>query len=756
MNISVLEKGKCSGCTTCFNLCPVNAINMKKNDEGFNVPEVSENCVNCELCLKSCPQLSAQYNYKQTKEYFAAWAKSNERALGSSGGLFPLIAKQFIEEGSVVYGAAFTKDCMDVRFMRVDNMDELPRLFKSKYVQADVSNAYTLVKEDLSSGKKVLFSGCPCHVDGLYAYLGKNTTYKNLYTIDILCHGAPSSFGYRKFLEELSEGKTVVSVDFRDKTYGWGTLIKIQFSDGTHKFHPWNGEYFRTFLSGLSVNEACFECKYARKERVGDITLGDFWGVAKIDESLDDKKGTSIIAVNSEHGKRLLNHVKPRLERIKSIPISVAEPHQARANAAINRPIKRPVMRECFFNHLKKGDSFTKATQYAEKSLMDVGILGWWNETPASNYGSTLTSYALYKYLEDCGLSVAFVSPPDFDRKTAGKFCQDNQYRMTTKYSKDEMKNNNKYFDTFIVASDVLWYYDAFIQTGYMFMLDFVTDKKRKISYATSFGNYKNFFPDHELLNAKYYLNKFDSVSVRELEGVDICKDRFEVEATQVMDPVFLCELNNWNDLAEKAERKASGDYVFAYVLDPNSEKIDYIKEIAEVNNCSIYSITDKQRQRVQKEEMMEDCGVIKNATPYELLYHLKNAKYVVTDSYHGLCFSLIFNKAFSCLVNWERGSARFMTLAEILDIKHRFIFSKEEMHITNGISNEMDYSVVNLQMEEAVKESKKWLTNALNKNVERKNIPYEVILGKEIYDLKEQLENFQSQYGDEFMQKSE
>ena len=96
------------------------------------------------------------------------------------------------------------------------------------------------------------------------------------------------------------------------------------------------------------------------------------------------------------------------------------------------------------------------------------------------------------------------------------------------------------------------------------------------------------------------------------------------------------------------------------------------------------------------------------------------------------------------------------MTLAEILDIKHRFISSKDEMHITNGISNEMDYSVVNLQMEEAVKESKKWLANALNKNVERKNIPYEVILGKEIYDLKEQLEKFQSQYGDEYMQKSE
>jgi hypothetical protein len=202
------------------------------------------------------------------------------------------------------------------------------------------------------------------------------------------------------------------------------------------------------------------------------------------------------------------------------------------------------------------GDSFTRSLSYAQQARMDVGILGWWIETPYSNYGSTLTDYALYRYLTDKGLSVAMVSPPGFDRAYAGVFNKKYRYRMTANYSKADMKENNKYIDSFVVASDVLWYYDAFIRQGFNFLLDFVDDSKRKISYSTSFGNTVKFFPDSEMPYAKYLMQRFDHVSVREVDGVKICKERFEVDATQVLDPVFICDMKNWEEIEKNATRK--------------------------------------------------------------------------------------------------------------------------------------------------------------------------------------------------------
>ena len=306
MNINHLDKQFCTGCASCANICPVGAIEMRENDEGFLYPHINNKCTNCGLCSSHCPALNNTLPKIVNKESYAVMATDDLRKKGSSGGVFPIIAEHVINNNGVVYGAAFEDDFKKVTLQRATTVEELNKLYKSKYVQSETLTIFKSVKADLEKGKMVLFSACPCQVDGLKTFLGKD--YNNLYLIDILCHGAPSPLAYRKFLEMINQGKKKIThVDFRDKSRGWGTNITVKFEDGTEHTEPGNGEYMRSFLSGFSMREGCFSCKYANPKRVGDITLGDFWGVWDIDKELNDGKGTSIVLCNNKKGKKLLD-----------------------------------------------------------------------------------------------------------------------------------------------------------------------------------------------------------------------------------------------------------------------------------------------------------------------------------------------------------------------------------------------------------------------------------------------------------------
>ena len=345
---------------------------------------------------------------------------------------------------------------------------------------------------------------------------------------------------------------------------------------------------------------------------------------------------------------------------------------------------------------------------------MDIGLVGWWNETPRSNYGSNLTNYALYRYLSDEGYSVAFISPPNFDRQHAGAFCQENGYRMTAKYDAEHMSENNKYIDTFIVGSDVLWYYNAMIRTGYMHLLDFVDDDHRKIAYSTSFGNTSSFFPKQEMPRVYELMNRFDHVAVREFEAVDICKNRFDVEATQVLDPVFLTDDSNWAALADRAERKTEGPFLFAYMLDPTDEKAQQLILLARKKNLRLVSITDKQFNPEEKTRCLQSCGILENASIYEIVYHLRNAEFIVTDSYHGFCFSLVFRRNFMVLVNNNRGSSRFETLGRLLGVENRFTDYVSDISWNEALQGPVDYSELGGRIERETERCKRWLINAI------------------------------------------
>ena len=308
-----LDKNKCTGCRCCEKVCPVNAIQMIENKEGFIEPRIiEEKCINCGLCFKRCPQLHDVYikNKLENIKILAAKSKDiNNQKSSSSGGIFSVLATYILKQEGIVYGCAFNSELI-AEHIRISNTSEIYKLKGSKYVQSNTKNTFSLCKQDLENNKKVLYSGTPCQIAGLKSFLGKE--YDKLITVDLLCHGVPSPMllkKYIQFLEEKNNAK-IINIEFRNKEkayWGLGYKIKVTFENNKTKF--FNGDediYTNAFTQGSTLREACYNCGYTNLCRQGDITLGDFWGVEKTYPKLYDKNGISLLLVNTDKGNKII------------------------------------------------------------------------------------------------------------------------------------------------------------------------------------------------------------------------------------------------------------------------------------------------------------------------------------------------------------------------------------------------------------------------------------------------------------------
>lgn len=721
-SINCLNMDSCTGCGLCFNICPKNAIHMQENFEGFLEPVVDiDSCIDCGLCLKLCPQVNREKLYSSTSKVYSVICKDSIRDHCSSGGVFGAVAKWAVNQGGVVYGADFDKDFRGVHHEKAIDENGIIRLCKSKYLQSNIGNVYQEIKKNLEeTSAPLIFCGCPCQVDALRRYLKHD--YVNLFVIDILCHGVASPLAYRKFLDEIFEDvdSPITSVDFRSKKYGWACNVVITAEDGTTRISPHNGSYFNAFLWGYSQRKACFDCKYASQSRVGDITIGDFWGVNEVMPEMYDGRGTSLVMCNNPKGQELLSNIGEYLSKIQQCDLDKVLEVAQKYNWAMIKPGNMPTYRGSFFYRLSKGDRFSQAFRYAGMPPYDVGIFGWWFEDEWTNYGSTLTYYALMEYVSSLGLSVCMITSPYHDAKKASDFIRKHGYVMSQTYSFENFYKHNEKIKMFLLGSDQLWFYNCYKGWGHALFLDFVSEEKKKIAYATSFGHKEPKIPATEIPVLKRLLSKFDAISVRENDGIEILKDLFEVDAVQNVDPVFLCDIKHWDEISENAVRKTKGNFIFAYMLDPTEKKKDLLDRISKKLRMSIVSITDKQYDKERKESELSEFGVIKEASIEELIYHLKNANYIVTDSYHGTCFSLIFKKVFCTIVNAKRGTSRFDTLSALFDVEKHFIYDLDKVNSIEGLLVRPDYSKISMLIEHTVNKSKAWLNYQLfqEKNV--------------------------------------
>lgn len=307
---------KCCGCTACFNACPVKAIEMTYNKKGFIIPNVKSNCINCGKCLKAC-QIDAENNgIKPLSVYGAKNKNINTRMNSSSGGLFPLICEKLNQKNPEnpihFFGAAYTEN-LDVVHKGVTG-EKYGAFCGSKYVQSNLENVFSEIKQLLIKEETVLFSGTGCQCAGLKHYLTTEKVNTNkLYIIDIVCHGSGSVGIWKDYLKaiETATSRKITAYNFRNKQEGWHGQHPIAYDQNGHTFE--RDTLFLSFgklFGNLILNNICYNCKYANNSRQGDITLGDFWGVEKTHKHLDDGKGVSICLVNTQKGAELFELVK--------------------------------------------------------------------------------------------------------------------------------------------------------------------------------------------------------------------------------------------------------------------------------------------------------------------------------------------------------------------------------------------------------------------------------------------------------------
>lgn len=314
--ITVTDKSRCCGCSACQAVCPHDAIEMRTDPLGFPYPHVdATRCVECGLCIKVCDfqkpaPLSPPVNDIRLTVYAVKNRDASVLSSSQSGGVFSALAEVILKKGGAVYGACVGDDFV-VRHGRSVTTEGCIPFRGSKYVQSDMDGIFRMVRSDLQSGMHVLFSGSPCQVAGLQAFLPERLRTR-LLTVDFICHGVPSPAVWKDYVRFMHRYGKVTDVCFRDKAEGGWKVHKESFmyQDGTKR----TGETFRVlFYKNIMLRHSCSACPYHLHNRKADLTVADFWGVGEVLPDMDGDAGTSMVICNTAAGDHLLAEAEPQL-----------------------------------------------------------------------------------------------------------------------------------------------------------------------------------------------------------------------------------------------------------------------------------------------------------------------------------------------------------------------------------------------------------------------------------------------------------
>lgn len=345
---TVCELNKCAGCMACVEICPKKAITVKDDISCFNAIIDTQKCVDCSLCHKVCGQ-NNQPEFYTPKKWYQGWINDTSREKSSSGGFAAALMKLFISNGGSVCTCSFYAGRFGFKIFDTEESVEEAR--GSKYVKSNPAGIYKELKEKITGGRKVLFIGLPCQVASVISFVGTKNL-DNLYTVDLICHGSPSVKILSSFLKEYSVDLNSISkIEFRRNT-GFGLYI-----DGK-KLKPEivRDKYMIGFLNSLFYTENCYDCKYARTERISDITIGDSWG-SNLSES-EQKKGISLALCNTEKGQKLIESSELFLTDV-NVENAVKNNHQ------LHEASKKPECYNDIMKMLKNGKKVSSCVRRA-------------------------------------------------------------------------------------------------------------------------------------------------------------------------------------------------------------------------------------------------------------------------------------------------------------------------------------------------------------------------------------------------------
>lgn len=636
----------------------------------------------------------------------------------SSGGMFAELAKYVLSIGGIVFGCTMERieNGFDIKHIFIKNENELYKLQGSKYVQSRLNNTIKEAKDFLDSGRLVLFSGTPCQIAGLNAYLKQD--YDNLITVDLSCTGTPSLEIFNEYIKILESKykQKVINFEFRNKEkMGWacGNAL-ITLENGKQKLLYNNiSSYLNLFINKKLQKVSCQNCKFSGLERISDITVADAWGVdIEYPEILKSKfiqhKGISLVLINSKRGKDILEKLENNVI-IHQVNIHKLQKYNNPLNEikeqinytiylkefekfgyeGIERLYREKLGKRYYYNILKNHTpNFIKKIikkLISKKKKIDCIL---YTMIGCPNYGSLLTAYALQKTINDFGYTTKHLYWRFFygyNKNFIKKYLP-----LTAKCSSfDDFNKINKECNIFILGSDnLINLKDGNIYGVSQALLNFTENNKKRLMISGSIGAWDGSTKDkneHDYI--RYLLNRFDYVSTREKAGKEILEQVFNIQADWINDPVFYLEKQDYIDLTKDVKERYS-DKIMKYVLYPNKntdEIIDYYKQ-----KLGLETVTFSANDNVK-------CySKYKNKTVGHWLSALINSKIIITDSYHCVAFSLIFNKPFVCLKN-SHSTVRFTSLFSQLGINIPLIESINDlknfdlMYDKTKVNNEID-----------------------------------------------------------------
>ncbi len=368
------KKTLCSGCRCCQHVCPVEAITMENDKEGFLHPiKNKEKCINCGLCEKRCPYVSNVYPTEHLEKPFVfAVSHNNQTTLkkSSSGGMFSALAELVLEKGGAIVGCAFDNYLNPIHTIAEDDKN-LVKMRGSKYIQSDTRTTFKETEIMLKQGRWVLYTGTPCQIAGLKSYL--NVRYEKLITVDLICHGTPSNElfqAYLKWLESKLKGK-ITAYRFRDKSkYGWASVGSITYEKNGKSYvkllAPDNDYFYHLYvLNGNIYRECCYTCKYATLKREGDFTIGDYWNIQQFHSELYPPNGVSVVLVNTDKAVKIFSEIEKKVIAIQSDVENVIK-----SNGNLSKPSERPSSRDSIYMDVEKLGFGTAAKKYCKTNKL--------------------------------------------------------------------------------------------------------------------------------------------------------------------------------------------------------------------------------------------------------------------------------------------------------------------------------------------------------------------------------------------------
>lgn len=344
----VTKTEQCFGCTACASVCPVKAIKMEADQEGFAYPKVEqEQCIGCNLCEKACPLNQEKAGTICINTYAMQHKNADVLRESTSGGMYTALSDAVLKEAGVVYGAAFDEN-LKVCHIRATTNEERDRCRGSKYVQSNLGDTFSQVQKDLFAGRKVLFFGTPCQVDGLRSFLRKE--YDNLFLCDLICNGVTSPAVWKEHVAMLNKvnRSNVVQYKFRPKTWGWTIHNEMAILENGKLCHSnaYATIYRELYYSRLLHRPSCYGCRYTNLNRVSDITIADCRGIEHRDTQFDVEAGMSLVLINSAKGVRLFSEIQ---ENILCEEIKIEEFMQP----PLKHPAQKPDHRELFWKEFR-------------------------------------------------------------------------------------------------------------------------------------------------------------------------------------------------------------------------------------------------------------------------------------------------------------------------------------------------------------------------------------------------------------------